>query len=106
MMRGRFLLAAMGVFGAQTLMAAQPAAVSVTIRNYHFTPQTLHIKAGTAVTWTNKDDDVHTVMATSVPFVSGALDTDGVYSYTFAKPGTYFIGCSLHPQMSATVVVE
>jgi plastocyanin len=39
-------------------------------------------------------------------FVSGALDTDDKFSYTFTKPGTYVIACSLHPQMSETIVVE
>jgi plastocyanin len=39
-------------------------------------------------------------------FASGALDTDDTFSYTFTKPGTYVVACSLHPQMSETIVVE
>jgi plastocyanin len=88
----------------QAAGADQPAAVE--IKNYHFVPETLKIPAGTTVTWTNKDDDVHTVMNAAGLFVSGALDTGDHYSYQFTKPGTYRLACSLHPQMAQTIVVE
>ena len=39
-------------------------------------------------------------------FRSGALDGGQSYSYTFAKAGVYRIACSLHPQMSETIIVE
>jgi plastocyanin len=33
------------------------------------------------------------------------MDTDGRFSTTFAKPGTYGYFCSLHPHMTGKVVV-
>jgi len=28
------------------------------------------------------------------------------YTFTFDKPGTYRVICSIHPQMRATIIVE
>jgi plastocyanin len=88
--------------------AATPAAPSaaVTIQNYHFEPSTLKVSAGTTVTWTNRDDDAHTVMDAAGSFRSNALDSGQTFSFTFVKPGVYRIACSMHTQMRETVVVE
>jgi plastocyanin len=48
----------------------------------------------------------HTVVNTDLAFKSKALDTDDTFSFTPTKPGTYHYFCSLHPKMTATVVVE
>jgi plastocyanin len=78
----------------------------VTIATYRFVPETLKIAAGTTVTWTNKDDDAHTVMDASGAFRSDALDEGQTFSHTFTKTGVYRIACSMHPQMGETIVVE
>jgi plastocyanin len=39
-------------------------------------------------------------------FKSKALDTDDAFSFTFTEPGTYEYFCSLHPYMTAAIVVE
>ena len=91
------------------LLAATPAraadATAVEIGNFTFGPQELKVKAGTTVTWTNKDDIPHTVVSPN-NFRSKVLDTDGAYSFTFTTPGTYKYFCSLHPHMTGTIVVE
>src|SRR6185503_13513202 len=71
-----------------------------------FGPQRLTVKAGTTVTWTNKDDIPHTVASSTQVFKSKVLDTDDVYSFTFSTPGSYAYFCSLHPHMTGTIVVE
>ncbi len=78
----------------------------ITIDNFKFTPATLTVPAGTTVTWTNRDDTVHTVTASNRLFSSTGLDTGDAYSYTFATPGTYTYFCKLHPMMTATIVVK
>jgi plastocyanin len=78
----------------------------VKIDNFSFSPATLQIKAGTTVTWTNADDIPHTVVSGDKIFKSKALDTDEKFSFTFDKPGTYPYFCSLHPKMTAKVVVQ
>jgi amicyanin len=87
-------------------VGAQDAPTVVSIDNFTFNPQTLTVKAGTTVNWTNKDDIPHTVAAVSGQFKSKALDTADAYSFTFTTPGVYEYFCSLHPHMTGTIVVE
>ena len=58
------------------------------------------------MTWTNTDDEAHTVNATNKAFHSAALDTDDKYSFTFTKAGDYSYFCSLHPRMTGRIVVN
>jgi amicyanin len=85
---------------------AQNNTVPVTIDNFVFEPPRLTVKAGTTVTWTNRDDIPHTVAAKDRQFKSKVMDTNESYSFTFATPGEYSYFCSLHPHMTATIVVE
>ena len=80
--------------------------VEVKIDNFSFSPASLEIKPGTKVTWTNADDIPHTVVSNEQVFKSKALDTDEKFSFTFDKPGTYPYFCSLHPKMTAKIVVQ
>jgi plastocyanin len=100
-----------GAGGAAVAHAVQLAAAApnlVGIDNFAFGPGSLTVKAGATVTWTNHDDEVHTVVSTANPgvFKSGALDTDDTFSFTFDKPGTYQYFCSIHPRMTGTIVVN
>ena len=89
---------------AQTPAAA---AAAVGIDNFTFNPQTVTVKAGTTVTWTNRDDIPHGLAATNNAFKrSQALDTDDSFSFTFTTPGTYQYFCYIHPHMTGTIVVE
>ncbi len=96
------------VLAAGVLFArAEGTPAGVTIDNFFFTPATLTVKAGTTVTWTNKDDIPHGIGATNNAFPkSKALDTDDSYSFTFTTPGTYQYFCYLHPKMVGSIVVE
>ncbi|MFD4977833.1 cupredoxin family copper-binding protein [Streptomyces sp. NPDC058424] len=88
--------------------SAARAANAVTIKNFAFSPAKLTVKAGTKVTWTNTDQDTHTVTSkkgSGGPLKSGGLTTNATYSYTFTKPGTYAYYCTIHPFMTATVEV-
>jgi plastocyanin len=80
---------------------------TVSIDNFTFGPQTLTVKAGTNVTWTNKDDIPHGIASANNAFKrSQALDTDDSFSFTFTTPGTYQYFCYLHPHMVGSIVVE
>ena len=79
----------------------------VSIDNFSFGPQTLTVKAGTTVTWTNKDDIPHGIASSNNAFKkSGALDTDDSYSFTFTTPGAYQYFCYIHPHMVGSIIVE
>jgi plastocyanin len=86
----------------------QAATAEVKIDNFSFGPATLTVAPGTTVTWINRDDIPHTVVSTDDPktFKSKVLDTDEKFSFTFTKAGTYPYFCSIHPKMTATVVVK
>jgi amicyanin len=96
-----------GLAGGVLVARAQTAAAVVSIDNFTFTPQALTVKAGTTVTWTNKDDIPHGIAATGNAFKrSNAMDTDDTYSFTFTTPGTYQYFCYIHPHMTGTIVIE
>jgi plastocyanin len=83
------------------------AANEVGIDNFQFTPGVLTVKAGTAVSWINKDDVPHLIVSTKNQFKqSGVLDTDQRFTATLTKPGTYDYFCALHPKMQGKIVVQ
>ena len=102
------LLAACAAHAASPATAAKPAnGYQVSITMFKFQPVKLEVPVGTTVTWSNRDEEPHTVTSTDGQFKSsGALDTDDHYSAAFTKPGTYAYYCSIHPQMTATIVVR
>ena len=113
--RGAAVAAALGAATAVFLAAAvlpgwaqnaSPAA-AVEIDNFTFAPQTVTVKAGTTVIWTNKDDIPHGIASANNAFPkSKAMDTDERFSFTFTTPGTYRYFCYVHPHMTGTIVVE
>jgi plastocyanin len=82
------------------------AGTVVLAKDFMFAPTSLTIKAGSTVTWTNHDDEPHTVVSDAGLFRSGALDTNQSFSFRFEKPGTYHYLCSIHPRMVGTVIVQ
>ena len=78
---------------------------TVIIQGNAFTPDTLTVKVGTKVTWTNNDSYAHTVTANNKVFDSGNLGGGQSFSYTFTRTGTYAYYCTIHPFMTAKVVV-
>ena len=124
-MIGRILMGAVAIIGLSAAVSARhqvarpvagkamvikpitaSVAASVQIKTFSFTPRVLTIAMGTTVTWTNADDEPHTVTAVGGAFHSSALDTNDKYSFIFSKPGDYAYYCRLHPQMTARIVVR
>ena len=97
-----------GVALALALSAhAAPAPITVKIGNFTFDPPALVIPVGTTVTWINEDDVPHTTVSDDhKTFRSKPLDTDDRYSFTFASPGVYPYFCSIHPHMTAKIIVK
>jgi plastocyanin/mono/diheme cytochrome c family protein len=76
---------------------------------WNFTPRYVIIKAGTKVTWNNISSQPHTVAASNKGAFtdSGVLSAGtGTYSYTFTKAGDYPYYCSIHPAMTAWLIVQ
>ena len=89
-----------------SLYAQTPASMEVTIKDFMFSPTSLTVKAGSTVTWTNEDDEPHTVVSDEKLFRSGSLDTNDSFKFKFDKTGTYHFTCSIHPRMLGTIVVQ
>jgi plastocyanin len=101
------LAVALAAMPSRLSAAGSPTATEIKIDNFSFAPQTITIPAGTQVTWTNQDDIPHTVVSDDkATFKSRALDTDEKFSFTFTKPGTYEYFCSIHPKMTAKIIVQ
>jgi plastocyanin len=106
---GRLALAAVVAWGlllARARGAETTSPPNVAIKNFMFSPATLTVPAGSTVTWSNLDQEPHTVVSDTGLFRSGAMDTSESFSFKFDKPGTYHFTCSIHPQMVGTVVVQ
>ncbi|MDE2219317.1 MAG: cupredoxin domain-containing protein [Gammaproteobacteria bacterium] len=97
-------LLAAGALGARA--GDPPRAATIEIKGYTFAPRTITIAAGTTVTWRNLDAEPHTVRNGDALVRSGALDQGDTYSLRFDQRGVYHYGCSLHPQMSGTIIVQ
>jgi plastocyanin len=87
---------------------ASPAIATnaVSISNFKFGPEAITVKVGASVTWTNTDDEAHTVFFSYDGSRSPILvNSANVYSKTFSTPGTFVYHCTIHPFMTGTVVV-
>jgi len=110
--RTQMLVTAIGVLvmGAMEMnipsIADTPDATKIIVKDFMFNPTPLTVKAGSTVTWTNMDDEPHTVVSDAGVFKSGGMDTNESFSFKFDKPGTYHFTCSIHPRMVGSVVVQ
>jgi len=83
-----------------------PGTSAVNIDSYKFNPNTLTVKKGTTVTWTNNDGATHTVTSNGATGPASEILASGqTYSYMFDTVGTYAYHCNLHPSMKGTVIV-
>jgi plastocyanin len=78
----------------------------VDIVNFSFNEAETAVNVGDTVRWTNSENGIqHTTTADEGLWASGALDSGGVFEFTFTEPGTYSYFCSIHPSMTGTITV-
>jgi plastocyanin len=78
----------------------------VEIKNFAFNPETIKIKVGDTVRWTNKDSVAHTATADDGSFDTGYLSYEQSKSITFNESRIYYYYCIPHPWMKGTIIVE
>jgi plastocyanin len=83
-----------------------PGADEVWIQSMAFNPSTITVTSGTTIIWTNKDAVNHTVTSDNALFDSGSIGTNGTYSHKFATAVTFTYHCTVHPMMTASVIVN
>jgi plastocyanin len=89
-----------------TTTTTTPQNAMVTIKDFAYSPATLTISVGTTVVWENQDSVPHTVTSDTGLFDSGTLSNGGTFSFTFTSPGTFNYGCTIHPYMHGTIIVQ
>lgn len=89
------------------------AEAKVSIENFSFNPETLTIKVGTTVIWTNRDVAPHLI--TNKPYMmctyckyfqSDPLSKGDTFQFTFYTAGSYDYMCGIHPSMKGKIIVE
>ncbi|MBN1439386.1 MAG: cupredoxin domain-containing protein [Anaerolineales bacterium] len=67
--------------------------VNIYLQDYAFHPERITVKAGTKVTWINRDPVFHSVTSETGLFRSGLLAVGQAFTFTFEQPGTYRYYC-------------
>ena len=107
------------VIGAGSALAMVVAALvasagpipAVDVQLFQFQPGVVEVRAGTTITWTNRDDIAHTVTSGDPEHRTGRFDqrlTGRGASTTvrFGEPGVYPYFCSRHPSMRGEIRVN
>jgi len=82
--------------------------VQIAYRNITIAPDTVRVKVGTTIKWTNFDEVVHNVTSERGPqkFASKDFGEGGTFSIKATKPGVINYECTIHPaSMNGTVEV-
>ena len=92
------------------LAVAGPAGAAITktvnIYGSTFTPKSATITEGDTVTWVNKDNANHQILADKGQFVSPILRPGQKYSFTFNAAGTYTYKDELNRKLAGTIIVK
>jgi plastocyanin len=86
----------------------QSGTVQVAYRNIAIDPDTLRVKVGSTIKWTNYDSVEHNVTSEGGPakFASKDFGEGGTYEIKVTKPGIIHYKCTIHPaSMNGTIEV-
>jgi plastocyanin len=79
-----------------------PSSNTVTMTGSRFSPSTLTVARGTAVTWQNADSYAHTATSDSSQWDTGNIAGGESASKTFSTAGTFHYHCTYHRAMGMT----
>jgi plastocyanin len=112
-------MGARGIIGAGSALAVIVAALvasaaptpAVDIQVFQFQPGAVEVRAGTAITWTNRDDIEHTVTSGDPEHRGGRFDLrlpgrGTTSTVRFSEPGVYPYFCDRHPSMRGEIRVN
>jgi plastocyanin len=86
----------------------QSGAVQIAYRNIAIDPDTIKVKVGSTIKWTNYDSVEHNVTSEGGPqkFASKDFGEGGTYEIKANKPGVIHYECTIHPaSMNGTIEV-
>jgi plastocyanin len=79
-------------------------AVRVRVIDFAFRPRNLTIARGTVVRWVNRGDVTHTTTS-NTGLWNQRLAPGETFRRRFRRMGTFAYHCTIHPQMTARVIV-
>ncbi len=82
-----------------------PRTHEVEISGFVFVPETVSIKPGDTITWTNRDIAPHTATANDDSWDTGAINQDESKSVLFTAEMASSYVCLFHPAMKGAVDV-
>jgi plastocyanin len=88
--------------------AVQSGVVHITYQNISIAPDTVKVKVGSTIIWTNLDSVEHNVTSEGGPqkFASGTFGEGRSYTIKVLKPGVIHYECTIHPtSMNGTIDV-
>ena len=81
-----------------------PDSISITAKG--FNPDTLTVKTGATVTWSNATKDAQSFTSdTANLFDSGSIAAGATYTYTFTQAGTFTYHSTITPTLTGKVIV-
>ena len=101
-----FMSAVLCMIASPGIAVEPPVVHTVLIEGTSFTPQTLVVRRGDTIVWTNKDPFPHTVTARNGEFDSHLIPEDHSWKYTARERGEFPYFCSLHQTMTAFLIVK
>jgi plastocyanin len=107
----RLLVAAIGILPIVLMVspavhAQDSSGPTVVMSDFQFSPESITVQVGSSVTWQNDGPSAHTATASDTSFSTGILKDDQSRTATFNQLGSFDYVCTLHSQMTGTVVVE
>ena len=98
--------------GLPMLEASSSRNIHIETKPPFFSPNQLTISMGTPLTWNNRTQEPHNIVAddcrleTTCSFDSGFLNPNARYALPRLKPGRYPYHCGLHPFMRGLLTIN
>jgi plastocyanin len=100
-----FLAAGCGGDGEEPAASAGSDAMTLTIKDFAFSPEPLRVPKGTVVRVVNEDDAAHTATADDTSFDTGDLAQGASKDITLSKEGDVTYHCTIHDYMKGVIRV-
>ena len=90
---------------SQDPVVTQSDQITVEIKDYDFVPRDLTVPVGATVTWVNRDNVPHDATHEGGEWATAILAQGERASLVFEEPGAFEYKCSIHPDMTAQLVI-
>lgn len=102
-----WFLANPGSFAGTTTEQAIPGHATIEMKNYAFSTPEITVKAGSTVTFVNRDDEWHNAVSADGSFKIPLISQGQSVTIKLDKPGTYDYYCDPHKDhMKAKIIVQ